>query len=389
MEPTGTGQRIGLLGQVARKGIQMREAGLVAVIIAMALGLTIYGFFNPVPRRVRVEPTEAGASATFRTVKANAFLNADTLLSLAKDTSFIAIMALGATLVIITAGIDLSVGSIYALAAVAGAAVFRTMGPAGPWSEIPAISALPIGIAVCLCVGAACGLANGVMITSLQVHPFVITLGAMAIYRGMAFVTTGGQSIVQFPPELQALIRWDIGPSFGLAGLYPVPLVIMFAAVLVAHVFMRRTVSGMEIYAVGGNLEAARYSGLRVNRLLILVYTLAGAAAGLAALIMLGYYGSADSGAGAGYELDVIAAAVVGGAALTGGRGTAFGALLGALLIKMIDVAITIMKLEQNYSRPVLGAVIILAVFLDHISQRMTQRRLKAEVNAELGDVEI
>jgi len=218
------------------------------------------------------------------------------------------------------------------------------------------------------------------MITLLRIHPFVITLGTMAIYRGVAFVITKGQAVTPFPPELQGIIRWDIGPALRLGhGLFPVPLLIMAATAVVATVWLHHTVLGREVYATGDNPVAARWTGIRVNRITIIVFTLAGGLAGLAAMILLGYYGAASSDTGAGYELDVIAAAVVGGASLSGGRGTALGTVLGAILIKMIDQGIVILRIDQNYSRIIIGVVIISAVALDQLNQWYARKRLSRE----------
>lgn len=350
-----------------------QEMGLLLVIALLMGALTVWGHFNKVPNRQFVG-MDADGNRIFETVERNPFFNPDVLLNLAKETSFIAIMALGATFVIITGGIDLSVGSVYALSAVAGAAVLHYYGPDGPGAATSAWVSVPLGLGVCLLVGAACGLANGMMLVALRVHPFIITLGTMAIFRGIAFVFTKAQSITGYPEHFRDFVRWDLG-----GGLYPVPLLIMLGATLLAALFLRKTVTGLEIYAVGGNMEAARFSGLRVNRLLVLVYTLAGTMAGLSAVILLGYYGSASSDTGLTYELIVIASAVVGGAALTGGRGSALGCLLGAFLIRLIDQSIVILKLDQNYSSIIIGSVIILAVFLDRLNQSMTQQRLAAQ----------
>jgi ribose transport system permease protein len=233
------------------------------------------------------------------------------------------------------------------------------------------------GGAACLGTGLLCGFLNGAMVTALRIHPFIITLGTMAIYRGVAFVITHGQAITPFPPQLQGIVRWDIGPALHLgSGLFPIPLGIMVLVAVAGTILLNHTVMGREIYAVGDNRVAAICTGLRVSRITIVVFTLAGGLAALSSLIFLGYYGSASSDAGLGYELDVIAAAVVGGASLTGGRGTALGTVFGAILIKMIDQGIVILKIDQNYSRIIIGAVIILAVALDQLNQWYSQKRL-------------
>ncbi len=303
----------------------------------------------------------------FKHYRVNALLNADQLLNLATSTSFIAIMAVGATMVIASGGIDLSVGSVFALAASSGALVLRGLGPTGADAS-PAL-AVAAGVATCLAVGVACGALNGALVVALRVHPFIITLGTMAIFRGIAFLLTEGQAITGFPPALQAIVKWDLG-----GGLYPVPLLVMVAVAIVAMLYLRHAVSGLHVFAIGGNETAARYSGLPIGAVKIRVYTLAGAAAGLAGALSLGYYGSASSGTGFGYELHVIAAAVIGGASLAGGRGGAIGALFGALLIRLIDTSITILEIDQNYSQVILGAVIIIAVLLDQAVGALARR---------------
>jgi len=155
-----------------------------------------------------------------------------------------------------------------------------------------------------------------------------------------------------------------------------VPLAIMIGVTVLAGWYLRHAVTGRHIFAVGGNEQASLFSGLPVNRVKLKVYAFSGLTAGIAAMIMLGYYGSASSDAGKGYELDVIAAAVVGGASLIGGRGTALGALMGALIIQMINNGIVILNIDQNYSQIIIGAVIILAVLLDRINGALREKRL-------------
>jgi ribose transport system permease protein len=216
-----------------------------------------------------------------------------------------------------------------------------------------------------------CGLANGSLIVSLGVHPFIITMGAMEILRGIAFVVTNGQSVGGFPPLFRELVRKETS-----GGLSLVPLGVMLLVLIAGWIFLSRLAAGRRVYAIGGNELASRFSGIRVERVKLGIYLLSGLAAGIAALIALGYYGSASSGDGQGYELSVIAAAVVGGASLTGGRGTALGAVLGALIIQMISSGIVILGINQNYSRVIIGAVIIIAVVLDKFNTWLAKRRL-------------
>jgi ribose/xylose/arabinose/galactoside ABC-type transport system permease subunit len=305
--------------------------------------------------------------------QANKFLNADSLAQLAKDTSFVAIMAVGATIVIISGGIDLSVGSIYALASVTAALVFHQYGPEGAHAGASAWWSVPLGITVCIGVGTVCGILNGGMIVALRVHPFIITLGTMAIYRGIAFVVTKGQSVGSFPEAFRQTILYDFG-----RGLSVVPMAVMLLVTVLGIVFLSRMAAGRRVYAVGGNELASRYSGIRVEKVKLGVFVLSGLTAGIAALMAIGYYGAATSGDGRGYELNVIAAAVVGGASLSGGKGSALGACLGALIIQMISTGIVILGIDQNYSDIIIGSVVILAVLLDQVNNWLGRRRLAA-----------
>jgi ribose transport system permease protein len=280
-------------------------------------------------------------------------------------------MAVGVTFVIIAGGIDLSVGAVYALAAVAGAMVFNLCGPTGKHADTSTWVSLPLGVAACLGVATICGLLNGMMIVALKVHPFIITLGTMAIFRGIAFIITEGQSVGEFPQAFRDLVRWETANGLSL-----VPLGVMVVVAIIGTIYLSRMAMGRRIYATGGNELASRYSGIRVERVKLGVFVISGLAAGIAALLAIGYYGSASSADGPGYELDVIAAAVVGGASLSGGKGTALGALLGALIIKMIDNGIVILGIDQNYSRIVIGAAVILAVVFDQFNMWLAQRRL-------------
>jgi ribose transport system permease protein len=343
---------------------RFKETGLLGVLLALGFLLTIFG--GSLEERNR----DTGSINTV-----NKFLRADNLGNLAKNTSFFAIMAVGATGVIITGGIDLSVGSMYCLAAVCGAMFLNYFGPQGPGAGASPFWVVPGAIVICLGTGTLCGLLNGAGVVGLRVHPFVITLGTMAIYRGVAFVMTKAQAFTSFPAQFtDGLIRRQI--NWQGAGLYPVPLAIMIGVTVLAGWYLKHVVTGRHIFAVGGNEQASLFSGLPVNRVKLKVYAFSGLTAGIAAMIMLGYYGSASSDAGKGYELDVIAAAVVGGAGLIGGRGTALGALLGALIIQMINNGIVILNIDQNYSQIIIGAVIVLAVFLDRINGMLREKRL-------------
>jgi ribose transport system permease protein len=364
-----------------RSLFRFQESGLVLVILALGVLLTVFSGTVRTPKfertpegeRRRVFTTNEHGERTPAFVEKNKFLNAQSLAQLAKDTSFIAIMAVGMAVVIIAGGIDLSVGSIYALASVLGALVLRHYGPEGPDGGISPWMGVLLGGGTCIGVAALCGLINGGLIVALRVHPFIITLGAMAILRGVAFVVTKGQSVGGFPSAFRDIVRFEIGDGLSL-----VPMLVMVIALVIGWIFLSRLAAGRRVYAVGGNELAARFSGIRVERVKLGVYLLSGLTAGVAALLSLGYYGAATSGDGQGYELNVIAAAVVGGASLTGGRGSALGVVLGALIIQMIASGIVILGIDQNYSQIIIGAVVIAAVVLDNFNTWLAKRRLSA-----------
>ncbi len=354
-----------------RPRLRLQEGGLLLVILFLGLLLTLFGGKVPMPelrKNTNGEPERV-------MIEKNKFLNARNLTQLAKDTSFIAIMAVGATVVIISGGIDLSVGAIYALASVLGALTFRLQGLDGSHASPSGWLGLPPGVFACVGTATLCGLLNGAMIVVLRVHPFIITLGTMAIFRGFAFVITKGQSVGGFPQAFRDLVRWEVGNGLSL-----VPLGVMVFVAVIGGVYLTRMAAGRRVYAIGGNELASRYSGVRVERVKLSVYIISGLTAGIAALLALGYYGGATSGDGQGYELNVIAAAVVGGASLSGGKGSALGALLGALVIQMISTGIVILGIDQNYSQIIIGAVVILAVLLDQFNAWLAKRRLTKTV---------
>lgn len=299
----------------------------------------------------------------------NNFLNSYTLIQTATDASFFAVMAVGATIVIICGGIDLSVGSIYALAGVTTAMVLRALGPLDP------AVAVALGLAVSLGIGLACGAVNGGLVVGLGVHPFIITLGTMWIVRGIAFVASNAESIL-LPSALTSVAKASLGLG---ESLYPVPMIVMILVAAIGSVYLMQTVGGRRVFAVGGNEEASRFSGVPIGRVKVSVFVLSGVAAGLAAFMGAAFYGSASCADATGYELYVIASAVVGGASLSGGKGSAAGALLGAVLIVLIRQSIRTLHFDQNYEWIIIGCAIIVAVVLDQTSARFTVRRLSGK----------
>ena len=335
-----------MLGRV----LSSAQAGLLLVIICLAALLTLF----------------AGTHAdrvTGETV--NNFLNSYTLIQTLTDASYFAIMAVGATIVIISGGIDLSVGSIYALAGVTTAMALRAWGLDGT-------DAVIAGLAISVGVGLLCGVLNGLMVVGLGVHPFIITLGTMWVLRGIAFVSSNAESI-GLPRALTGLAKAPLGLA---ESLYPVPTLIMIAVTVAGSIYLQRTVMGRHVFAIGGNPEASRFSGLRLGRITIGVFVISGLTAGIAAVMGASFYGSASCVDATGYELYVIASAVVGGASLSGGHGSAVNAMLGAVLIVLIRQSIRTLHFDQNYEWIIIGCAIIVAVTLDQANARLAARRL-------------
>jgi ribose transport system permease protein len=280
------------------------------------------------------------------------FLSAGNLAGVARQTAVITIMAIGMTVVMVSGGIDLSVGSMMALSAIVGA--FAMVGGA------PAI----LGIAVSAAMGAACGLINGAAIAALKTPPFIVTLGAMGIYRGAALLLTDGKAVVGLPSGFGYLAEGN------LLGLIPVPLLIVALVAAAIHFLLTATQPGRYCYAIGSNIEAARYAGVRVSRCQIMFYGILGALAGLAGSIESARLVTGQPTAGEGYELRVIAAVVIGGGSLSGGQGTVVGAIIGALIMGVLANGANLLGISSFTQQVVIGAVIVLAVTFDEFQRR-------------------
>jgi ribose transport system permease protein len=289
------------------------------------------------------------------------FLKADNLLNVANQIVVIAILAAGMTFVVVTGGIDLSVGSLVALSAVAATWMIR--GWAGSESATAAGMVLCCLAAIGVC--AAAGVFNGAMVTMCGVQPFLATLAMMLVARGLAQRLAEGQSIFQVP----ASFGW-----LGLgADLYGVPngVVLMLLLYVAAHVILSRTVFGRYVYAVGGSAEAARLSGVPVRAVQLVVYALSGALAGLGGLVLASQLKSGSPTYGQMYELDAIAAVAVGGTSLSGGEGKVFGTLIGAFIIAVIHNGMNLVGLRSEWQLVVLGLVILGAVLLDRFKKHV------------------
>lgn len=279
------------------------------------------------------------------------FNRVDNLLNIARSISVNAILAAGLTFVILTGGIDLSVGSIVAVSGVV--AVIAAI------AGVPAPAAVLIGMAV----GGACGLVNGVLTAYLALAPFIVTLGTMTFLRGLAYTITNGQPIVSSDLNFK-----DLGNGY-LLGI-PVPVIAMILVFAVAWFVLERTRYGRHVYAVGGNAQAARLAGVQVNRVILSVYVVAGICAGLAGVIFSARVISAQPTAGTGYELDAIAAVVLGGTSLVGGRGRIVGTLIGAVILGVLTTGLILLNVQFFTQLLIKGVVIILAVAIDSLKQR-------------------
>lgn len=287
------------------------------------------------------------------------FLKRDNLRNVANQIAVIAIIAIGMTLVIITAGIDLSVGSLIALSTVAAAAWIRSHGGVDASTGTLFVAAI-----MAIALSAACGAINGAMVTAFRLPAFIVTLAMMLIASGIAYDWTGGESIKEMPTNAGWLGK---GSSAGL----PHSVILMFLLYAGAHLLMSRTALGRYIYAVGGNPEAARLSGVPVRRVLLLVYIACGGLAGLGGVITASQFESGSPTYGFLTELTVIAAVIVGGTSIAGGRGKIFGTLIGAFIIAVIQNGMNLTGISSFRQKIVLGVIIVIAVLLDRVKQRL------------------
>jgi inositol transport system permease protein len=300
------------------------------------------------------------------------FLSSINLFNVMRQVSITGLLAIGMTFVILTAGIDLSIGSLLAFAGLVCAAVAKgglqdrfTVGEGGigyGWG-LAALAAIGVGL-----IG---GYVQGLAITRLKVPPFVVTLGGMSAFRGAALLFAAGGPISGFEPSFTWWGQGKIGPA-DLA--VPVPVIIFLLAAILAHVALRYTRYGRKVYAVGGNPEAARLSGLNVNRMICSVYVIMGFFAGLGAFVLSARLNSAEAVAGTGYELTVIASVVIGGTSLFGGSGTIFGTVIGSILIGVLLNGLVLMNVSSYIQQIVIGIIIVLAVAFDTFAKSRRRR---------------
>ncbi len=274
------------------------------------------------------------------------FLTMDNLLNVTLQASINAIIAVGMTFVILTAGIDLSVGSVVALTGIVVTSVVKL--------PLPPPAAIALAIVAGLAFGAASGFFTGVFVSRFRITPFIVTLAFMTVWRGIAFVTTDGSPVWGLPEEFTLL---GGGRILGI----PVPTLIMVAVYALAWTVLTRMRFGRHVYAVGGNPEAARLAGIRTGRVLTNVYVISGLLAALSGILLASRMNSGQPNAGQMYELDAIAAVVVGGTSLQGGRGAIIGTLIGALLIAVLRNGLNLMNVSSYIQQVIVGVVILAA----------------------------
>ena len=284
----------------------------------------------------------------------NKFLSVTNITNVVRQFSFNALMAFGMLLVIITGGIDLSVGSVFAFSGIISCMSIAKWG----WPVL-------LGVLLGLLAGALFGYINGCLITMLKLPPFIATLGTMSIARGLSYGITGGYPIGSLPQSFKFIGLGTI-PSAGPVKI-PTPIILMVIFAIFFSFFLKKTITGRRIYAIGGNEEATRISGVNVDNVKRLVYALCGLMAAVSGIATAARLGVGQSTAGQGYEMDAIAAVIIGGASVAGGSGTVMGAIIGAAIMGVLNNGMVLLSVSAYWQQAVLGVVIIVAVSFDKI----------------------
>ena len=297
-------------------------------------------------------------------ILAPVFTTPRNLLNISKNFSFIALMSLGETLVIISGGIDLAVGSVCALSAVVTMMLMRFLSDTTA-AQLPGAT-IALAVLLALTLAGLIGLVNGLLIARVRLSPFVTTLGMLSVARGMTYVLTQGRAQYPTGPDIALFTRFANGVVLGL----PTPLVYLLVLAVMMGLALRHLVWGRHLYALGGNAQAAALTGVRVPRVVVSVYVLSGLAAGFSGVLIAGWLGAAPANLATGYELRVIAAAVIGGANLAGGAGGAAGAVIGAALIEVIRNGFVLIGANTYWEEVFVGVIIIIAVLVDQLRTR-------------------
>jgi ribose transport system permease protein len=289
--------------------------------------------------------------AVFFTILNPAFFTWRTFLTVLQQMVLNGILAVGMMFAIITGGIDLSIGCTFAITGIGVATL--TVNGVNPF----------LAILFGLAIGVVLGIFNGFLVTYLKLQPFIATLGTMSLYRGIAYVWTGGQPVTNVPDTFRNIFN---GKMFAGIRFYVLVMIIVF---VIAHIILSKTRTGDYLYAVGGNEEAAKLSGVNTRKVKFIAYTICSVCAAVAGLVMLASLGSAESTAGAGYETNAIAAAAIGGTRMAGGRGTALGTFIGALMLAVLKVGMVVINVDSFWQYVVTGIIIIVASYFEFIRQ--------------------
>ena len=304
-----------------------------SVVVAIVITFAFFGIMNPAYFSVANISTIITQSVTY------------------------GLMGIGMTCVIITGGIDLSVGSVLALVACVASQLAKAGLPIQIW------------IALCLAIGFGLGIINGFLISKLHLQPFVATMGTMSIYRGLAYVITGGYPVLSVPKNYRNVFNSTLAPNVSVS------VLIFFVFAIIMTIVMKKTKLGNYIYAIGGNEEATKLSGVRVVFTKVMAYGIAMLGTTLAAMILVGRLGTGDPSTGQGYELDAIAAAAIGGTSMAGGRGNIFGTVLGAILFSALKCGLITLGVDTFYQFIVTGIVIVIAAYLEIIQNYFLQKK--------------
>jgi len=316
-------------GSKVLKGVPAQELGVILILIVLMVVL--------------------GATAGEK------FLNQNTMFNMVRNFSWIAMAGFGELLVIIIAGIDLSVGSTMALAGLISAELLVNQFP------------VPIAVIGGLMGGLLVGLINGLLVSKGRLPAFIATLGMMSVVRGVVYGSTHGQPVMNLPVGFMNLGRIDI-PIIGLK--VPLPVILMLSIALLVHIFLSRTVWGYRIYALGGNEQSTRLSGVNTTQMKLLVFTLAGILAATGGIVMTARLGVAMPNAALGYELDVIAAVFIGGASTSGGSGTILGVLIGAAIMQVLRTGMVLLGIDPYWQNAAIGCVILISLMIDQLRRR-------------------
>jgi ribose transport system permease protein len=283
------------------------------------------------------------------------YISSGNLLDIVDQSTINGLLAIGITFVIITGGIDLSIGSIMAIVIVAMGLLLTSAGM-NPY----------LAVFVGLIIGALLGALNGLLVTKIKLQPFIATLATMSVFRGMAYIITGGWPVLNIPENYRRMMDGD------LVGNFPISIPILLAVAVISHILLKHTRFGTFVFAIGGNEEATRLSGVNVNYNKVITYALCGVGAALAGMVMLARLGTGEPAAGQGYELNAIAAAAIGGTSLVGGKGSILGTLLGALLLSALKTGLVVIGVDSFWQYIATGAIIAVAAYFEVIQLKLS-----------------